>query len=47
VQVTVFSGWQVNDLSVDSLMACVRGAEPTKLNPAAPRAPRQRKSAAG
>ncbi|HEY7064471.1 MAG TPA: hypothetical protein VII06_23545 [Chloroflexota bacterium] len=48
-RVTVFSGWQMNDLSVDSLMACVRGAEPTKLAspPLAPRPPRQRKSAAG
>jgi DNA-binding NarL/FixJ family response regulator len=46
-RVTVFSGWQMNDLSVDSLMACVRGVEPTKLSPTAPRTPRQRKSAAG
>ena len=42
-RVTVFSGWQMNDLSVDLLMACVRGVEPTKLAPSARRAPRQRK----
>jgi DNA-binding NarL/FixJ family response regulator len=32
-RVTVFSGWQMSDLSVDSLMACVRGVEPSKLAP--------------
>ena len=46
-RVTVFSGWQMNDLSVDSLMACVRGVEPAKLNPGPHRPPRQRKRAAG
>jgi DNA-binding NarL/FixJ family response regulator len=46
-RVTVFSGWQMSDLSVDSLMACVRGVEPTKLNPSTRRAPRQRKIATG
>jgi DNA-binding NarL/FixJ family response regulator len=30
-RVTVYSGWQMSDLSVDSLMAFVRGAEPAKL----------------
>jgi DNA-binding NarL/FixJ family response regulator len=30
-RVSVFSGWQMADLSVDSLMACVRGVEPAKL----------------
>src|SRR5206468_9550119 len=46
-RVTVFSGWQMNDLSVDSLMACVRGAEPAKLAASPRRTPRQRKAAAG
>jgi DNA-binding NarL/FixJ family response regulator len=48
-RVTVFSGWQMNDLSVDSLMACVRGVEPAKLSrpPSSPRPPRSRKAATG
>ena len=29
-RVTVYSGWQMSDLSVDSLMAFVRGAEPAR-----------------
>jgi len=46
-RVTVFSGWQINDLSVDSLMACVRGVEPAKISGPVSRSPRQRNSAAG
>jgi DNA-binding NarL/FixJ family response regulator len=45
-RVTVFSGWQMSDVSVDSLMACVRGVElPKTTKP--PRRPRGREAAAG
>ncbi len=52
-RVTVFSGWQMTDVSIESLMACVRGAEPRRRAPQRPRqqqpgaAQRPRRRAAG
>jgi DNA-binding NarL/FixJ family response regulator len=47
-RVTVFSGWQMSDLSIETLMACVRGTEPAlrraraRQRPPVPGAARQR-----